>query len=120
MSARQFQPEQLERLYEVARSIHASLEPVEALQWLVQESVQLVGASSGSLALVNPTTGLLEIEAAVGLPEAGSSLTLRLGEGITGWVVQHGLPLRIGDVAADDRYITARPDVRSELAVPVH
>jgi signal transduction histidine kinase len=120
MSPRQFQPEQLERLYEVARSIHASLEPGEALQWLVQESVQLVGATSGSLALVNPTTGLLEIEAAVGLPEAGSSLTLRLGEGITGWVVQHGLPLRIGDVAADDRYITARADVRSELAVPVH
>ncbi|MCH2378427.1 MAG: GAF domain-containing protein [Pedosphaera sp.] len=120
MSPRQFQPEQLERLYEVARSIHASLEPGEALQWLVQESVQLVGASSGSLALVNPTSGLLEIEAAVGLPEAASSLTLRLGEGITGWVVQHGLPLRIGDVAADDRYITARADVRSELAVPVN
>ena len=120
MSPRQFQPEQLERLYEVARSIHASLEPGEALQWLVQESVQLVGASSGSLALVNPTSGLLEIEAAVGLPEAASSLTLRLGEGITGWVVQHGLPLRIGDVAVDDRYITARADVRSELAVPVN
>ena len=120
MSPRQFQPEQLERLYEVARSIHASLEPGEALQWLVQESVQLVGASSGSLALVNPTSGLLEIEAAVGLPEAASSLTLRLGEGITGWVVQHGMPLRIGDVAADDRYITARADVRSELAVPVN
>jgi GAF domain-containing protein len=59
MSTRQFQPEQLEQLYEVARSIHESLEPAEAMQWVVQASVQLVGASSGSLALVNPTTGLL-------------------------------------------------------------
>ena len=119
MNMHQFQSDHLERLYEVARSIHASLEPEEALQWLVRESVQLVGASSGSLALVNPTTGLLEIEAAEGLPEGGSSLTLRLGEGITGWVVQHGEALRIGDVADDDRYVSARPDVRSELAVPV-
>ena len=120
MSTRQFQPEQLEQLYEVARSIHESLEPAEAMQWVVQASVQLVGASSGSLALVNPTTGLLEIEAAVGLPEDGSSLMLRLGEGITGWVVRHGEPLCIGDVTTDDRYVSARPDIRSELAVPVH
>ena len=119
MNTHQFQSDHLERLYGVARSIHASLEPEEALQWLVRESVQLVGASSGSLALVNPTTGLLEIEAAEGLPEGGSSLTLRLGEGITGWVVQHGEALCIGDVANDDRYVSARPDVRSELAVPV-
>ena len=66
MSTRKFQPEQLERLYEVARSIHASLEPTEALQWMVRESVKLVGASSGSLVLVNPNSGLLEIETAVG------------------------------------------------------
>ncbi len=120
MKDRQLQPEQLERVYKVARAIHASLEPAEALQWVVRESVQLVGASSGSLALVNPTTGLLEIEAAVGLPEDSSSLTLRLGEGITGWVVRHGVPLRVKEVGADDRYVTARSDVRSELAVPVH
>ena len=59
MSTRKFQPEQLELLYEVARSIHASLEPAEALQLVVRETLQLVGASSGSLALVNPTSGML-------------------------------------------------------------
>ena len=120
MSTRKFQPEQLARLYEVARSIHASLEPAEALELVVRETVQLVGASSGSLALVNPNSGLLEIEAAVGLPEDGSNLTLRLEEGITGWVVQHGVPLCVGDVTIDGRYVAARPNVRSELAVPVH
>ena len=120
MSTRKFQPEQLERLYEVARTIHASLEPAEALQWMVRESVKLVGASSGSLVLVNPNSGLLEIETAVGLPEDGSNLALCLGEGITGWVVQHGVLLRVGDVTIDDRYVAARPNVRSELAVPVH
>jgi signal transduction histidine kinase len=120
MSTRKFQPEQLARLYEVARSIHASLEPTEALQWMVRESVKLVGASSGSLVLVNPNSGQLEIETAVGLPEDGSNLALCLDEGITGWVVQHGVLLRVGDVTIDDRYVAARPNVRSELAVPVH
>ena len=119
MNKPDFPPDQLARLYEVARAIHATLEPADALQLIVRAAVQLAGAGSGSLALVNPTTGLLEIEAAEGLPEAGAGLVLRQDEGITGWVAQHGKPLRVGAVQDDRRYISARPDVRSELAVPL-
>lgn len=114
-----FTPEQLQRLYDVSRAIHATLEPAEALQLIVREAVTLVGATSGSLALVNPTTGLLEIEASEGLPEDAGPLSLRTNEGITGWVAHHGEPLRIGDVSTDERYISARAEVRSELAVPL-
>mgnify|MGYP001442859985 CR=1 FL=1 len=119
MNKPDFPPDQLARLYEVARAIHATLEPADALQLIVRAAVQLAGAGSGSLALVNPTTGLLEIEAAEGLPEAGAGLVLRQDEGITGWVAQHGKPLRVGAVQDDRRYISARPNVRSELAVPL-
>ena len=108
-----FTPEQLQRLYDVSRAIHATLEPAEALKLIVREAVTLVGATSGSLALVNPTTGLLEIEASEGLPEDADLLSLRPNEGITGWVAHHGEPLRIGDVSTDERYITARAEVRS-------
>ena len=114
-----FTPEQLQRLYDVSRAIHATLEPAEALQLIVREAVTLMGATSGSLALVNPTTGLLEIEASEGLPEDADLLSLRPNEGITGWVAHHGEPLRIGDVSTDERYISARTEVRSELAVPL-
>lgn len=114
-----FTPEQLQRLYDVSRAIHATLEPAEALKLIVREAVTLVGATSGSLALVNPTTGLLEIEASEGLPEDADLLSLRPNEGITGWVAHHGEPLRIGDVSTDERYVTARAEVRSELAVPL-
>ncbi len=117
--SRTFTPEQLQRLYEVSRAIHATLDSAEALRLIVREAVQLVGATSGSLALVNPTTGLLEIEAAEGLSEGASALSLRMNEGITGWVAYHGVPLRIGDVRADERYISVRPNVRSELAIPL-
>ena len=114
-----FTPEQLQRLYDVSRAIHATLEPAEALKLIVREAVTLVGATSGSLALVNPTTGLLEIEASEGLPDDADLLSLRPNEGITGWVAHHGEPLRIGDVSTDERYISARAEVRSELAVPL-
>ena len=114
-----FTSEQLQRLYEVSRAIHSTLESTEALRLIVREAVSLMGASSGSLALVNPTTGLLEIAASEGLPEDASAMSLRPNEGITGWVAHHGEPLRIGDVSADERYISARPEVRSELAVPL-
>ena len=114
-----FTSEQLQRLYEVSRAIHSTLESTEALRLIVREAVSLRGASSGSLALVNPTTGLLEIAASEGLPEDASAMSLRPNEGITGWVAHHGEPLRIGDVSADERYISARPEVRSELAVPL-
>ena len=114
-----FTSEQLQRLYEVSRAIHSTLESTEALRLIVREAVSLMGASSGSLALVNPTTGLLEIAASEGLPEDASTMSLRPNEGITGWVAHHGEPLRIGDVSADERYISARPEVRSELAVPL-
>ncbi len=114
-----FPPEQMARLYEGVRAIHSTLEPQAASQQVVREAVALVGADSGSLVLVNPTTGLLEIEAAEGLPEDAVELTLRLDEGITGWVVRHGESLRVGNAGADDRYVAVRPGVHSELAVPL-
>ena len=111
--------ERLNLLYQVSNVIHSTLEPHKALQLIVDEAVQLMGASSGSVALFNPTTGFLEIEAARGLPTAASKLKLKLGEGVTGWVARAGKPARVGDVSKDPRYIMARRNVRSELAVPL-
>ncbi len=111
--------ERLTRLYRVSQVIHATLEPQEALERIIREAVDLMQASSGSVVLLNPTTQLLEIQAACGLPPAATRLRLRLGEGITGWVARTGRPARVGDVTADPRYVMARPGVRSELAVPL-
>src|SRR6266487_1409344 len=111
--------ERLNLLYQVSNVIHSTLEPHKALQLIVDEAVQLMRASSGSVALFNPTTGFLEIEAARGLPPAASKLKLKLGEGVTGWVARAGKPARVGDVSKDPRYVMVRRNVRSELAVPL-
>src|SRR5437899_12915378 len=93
--------ERLHLLYQVGNVIHSTLEPQEALKLIVREAVRLMRASSGSVVLVNPTTGFLEIHAAEGLPENAANLRLRVGEGITGWVARAGKPARVGDVAKD-------------------
>ena len=111
--------ERLELLYQVSNIIHSSLEAQEALQLIVSQAVRLVGASSGSVVLINPTTGLLEIHASQNLPASARRLQLRVGEGITGWVARHGKPARVGDVSGDSRYVAVRRGVKSELAVPL-
>jgi signal transduction histidine kinase len=111
--------ERLELLHQVSNIIHSTLDPQEALQLILREAVRLMRAASGSVVLLNPTTNRLEIQAATGLPPSAQSLRLRVGEGITGWVVRTGKPARVVDVTRDRRYVMARPGVRSELAVPL-
>ena len=42
-----------------------------------------------------------------------------LGQGIIGWVAQHGKPIRSGDVRNDKRYLPVIKNIRSELCVPM-
>jgi signal transduction histidine kinase len=111
--------DRLNLLYQVGNIIHSTLDPQEALQLILDQAVRLMRASSGSAVLINPTNSLLEIHAAAGLPAHAPDLKLRIGEGITGWVARTGKPARVGDVAQDPRYVMLRPEVRSELAVPL-
>jgi signal transduction histidine kinase len=111
--------ERLQLLYQVSNVIHSTLEPQGALQLIVSEAVRLMHASSGSVVLINPTSGFLEIHASQNLPVVATRLKLRVGEGITGWVARTGKPVRVGDVTQDPRYVMAHRTVRSELAVPL-
>jgi signal transduction histidine kinase len=106
-------------LYQVSNVIHSTLDSQEALELIVGEALRLMRAASGSLVLINPTTGFLEILASRGLPASAADLRLRVGEGITGWVARTGKAARVGEVARDSRYIMVRPNIRSELAVPL-
>ena len=111
--------ERLQLLYQVSNVIHSTLDSQEALQLIVSEAVRLMNASSGSVVLINPTSGFLEISASQNLPGSARKIQLRIGEGVTGWVARHGKPARVGDVTQDARYVAARRGVKSELAVPL-
>jgi len=109
----------LEALHKVSRRVHSTLDLRESLQIVLDEAVRLMRASSGSVCLINPTTGFLEIEAAHGLPADAPNVRLRVGEGITGHVARTGKPVRSGDVSRERRYVRLGEGIRSELAVPL-
>lgn len=111
--------ERLNLLYQVSNVIHSTLDAPEAFHLILREAVRLMRATSGSIVLVNPNTGFLEIEASAGLPANAAELKLRVGEGITGWVASVGKPARVNNVHEDPRYIMLRKEIRSELAVPL-
>ncbi len=111
--------ERLKLLYQVGSVLHSTLDPEVALALIVREAVRIMDAASGSVVLINPTNSFLEIHASQGLPANAAGLKLRVGEGVTGWVARTGKPACVGDVTRDPRYIMLRPEVRSELAVPL-
>ncbi len=112
--------ERLRGLLEVGQAMTSTLDLDALLDLIIDKAIDLMHASSGSLMLVDPMDDRLVIRSARGLSaEARRSLRLRKGEGITGWVAQHGTPLRVADVTKDPRYVTANENVRSELAVPM-
>ena len=106
-------------LNDISNVIHATLDSQQALELILREAVRVMRASSGSIALINPTNSLLEIQASQGLPAGAQSVQLRVGRGITGWVARTGRPARVSDVRGDSRYVLLQPAVRSELAVPL-
>ncbi len=108
----------LEALYRISR-LPREGDADHALARILDEVFALLPATSASIALINPDTARLEIEAARGLPAHAGKHQLTLGQGVTGWVALHGKPLRVPDVTVDLRYYSVKASVRSEMAVPL-
>ena len=109
----------LDCLYRVGAFVNATEDPREALDFILEEVVRTLGASSASIALVEPATGSLRIEVSNGLDAASVSEIIGQGQGITGWVALYAKPQRIPDVSKDPRYVEIRKGIRSELADPM-
>jgi signal transduction histidine kinase len=101
------------------RDLRTLLHPQKAIDRILAAAVRSTRADCGSFILINPNSGLLDIEASQGLSERAKRVKLRPGEGITGWVATTGQPLRTGDVRKERHYIAINSKVRSEMAVPV-
>jgi signal transduction histidine kinase len=105
-------------LYRI-NTLGSNEDPPAVLRAILADIIDTLHASSGSISLLNPDSGKLEIEVQQGLPPDTDEVGLRLGQGITGWVAFHGRPQLIRDVTSDPRYIAIRPGVRCEMAAPM-
>jgi Nif-specific regulatory protein len=112
--------DKLKLLEEILSKINSSESPHEVLSYLIDKCIEITGALTGSIMLINPETKLLEIKVSKGLhPARVATTNLKLGEGVTGHVALTGTPLVIGNVEEVDFYIRIRDDLKSELAIPL-
>lgn len=93
-------------------------DPNRALSEIIALLAEAFEADSGSIGLLNPDSGKLEVEARFGLPQGGE-IALALGQGLPGWAAWHGKPVLAPDVSADPRYRAMREGVTSQMAAPM-
>src|SRR6266540_5253835 len=92
---------ELSFLHEVAQLASSTRDWDEMLRIVIDRTTGVMRAEVSSLYLVEKRDGLLRLVASNGLnPRAIGKATLRLGEGITGWVANARVPLTVRDVHA--------------------
>ena len=120
---------ELEVLYETGLNISNLLEPKEIGRKVIEVLSEKLSWSHASIRLYHPDTQRLELLVfnRPGLtPQQLQAETRRLnriiakpGQGFSGWVLEHGQPIRSGDVASDPRFVSTFKDIRSGLYVPM-
>ena len=120
---------ELEALYESGLEISGLLNPKRIGQKIIDVLTQRMKWHHASARMYHPETNKIELLALniPGLsPEQTAQEIIRLqsviqhpGQGLSGWVIQHGEALRTGDIVSDPRYVPTYPDMRSGLYVPV-
>ena len=96
---------ELATLVEMAKALTSTLSLEAVLNLILEKVSLLLQSQSWSLLLVDETTGELSFEIAVSPAAAAlKGMRLKKGQGIAGWVAEHGEPLLIPDVHADPRF----------------
>jgi sigma-B regulation protein RsbU (phosphoserine phosphatase) len=107
-------------LLEVADVVNTTLDLDTTLRRVAELVRKVIDYEIFGILLLNEKTQELYFRFSVGHQrDIAERLRIKLGEGVTGTAAQKGEAILIDDVAADPRYISALPNVRSELAVPL-
>ena len=116
---------ELASMIEIGKALTSALEVHAVLETIMKQVDRLIKPKAWSLLLVDEASRELSFEIAVS-PVAAQlkGITLKQGEGIAGWVAQHGVPLLIPDVRDDHRFATHFDEqlsykTRSIIAVPM-
>lgn len=96
---------QLEIFIQVSSLINSTLDSAEIHKRTIEALTKLLEAEAGSLLLLDEETGELFFKVATGAKgEKLKEVRLLKGEGIAGWVVEHGEPIIVDDLQSDPRF----------------
>jgi Nif-specific regulatory protein len=118
---------ELSLLFEISQALNRSLDLHDVVGPVLNAMANHMGMVRGTITLLNRQTGELSIEAAHGLSESQLERgRYRLGEGVTGRVVQSGQPAVVRRISDEPLFLDrtgAREGLRKEdisfLCVPV-
>ena len=82
----------IDSLYEISSLATRDFSPAQASEAIVETIAKALGAEGAYLALVNPDSGLLEIETTCGLWQKADTPAPRLKEGLTAWAALQASP----------------------------
>ena len=107
-------------LLEVSDVMATSLDLDTTLRRVAEVVRKVIDYEIFAILLLNEKTQELRFRFQVGYPaEFAERSRIKVGEGVTGLAVQLRQAILIDDVTQDSRYISAVPNVCSELAVPL-
>ena len=113
---------EIERFRAITQALLGGQELTEVLDVVVKAAADLVGATASYVALHQAADEPLTVAAATGAPRAFVGSTLALDGSISGWVVGHGAPALVNDLAADSRAFHSANEqlgLARELVVPL-
>ncbi|MBU0944775.1 MAG: sigma 54-interacting transcriptional regulator [Proteobacteria bacterium] len=121
------QLEDLSCLYEISKSLASSTDLKECLERTMATLDSMKKMENGTVTIINPLTGKLEIEVAHGINAEGRKRgKYQIGEGITGRVVASGEPIIVPHIANEPNFLNktrSRGDLsnqmRSFICVPI-
>ncbi len=107
-------------LYEVGKLMSGTLRLEELLELIVDQVSHVVNVDVATIFVVDPADGSIKDIVSKGIPEdQRQHLTVKMGQGIVGWVAKTGQSVLLNDVSEDTKYISMRPQTKSEIAVPL-
>jgi len=107
-------------LLEVADVVNTTLDLDTTLRRVAELVRKVIDYEIFAILLLNEKAQDLRIRFQVGYPrEMAERIRIKVGEGVTGAAAQRRESVLVGDVSKHPRYISALPNVRSELAVPL-
>jgi GAF domain-containing protein len=115
----------LKRIIEITALLNSTLNLDELLQHIMGSARDLIGTETSSLMLVDEESGDLIVHLATGPTSAeATSRRVPAGQGIAGWVVEHGEPTVVESVREDDRFYADMDEAtgletRGMLALPL-
>lgn len=114
-------------LYEISKRLASAMDLRDCLEKTMRLLSDMKQMENGTVTIINPLTGKLEIEVAYGITaEARKRGKYKIGEGITGRVVATGEPIIVPHIAEEPLFLNrtrSRGDIkeqnRSFLCVPI-